>query len=140
MAGAAEGVVERYLELSNNDKKTLTKVATPCLDDHQIPPEDFEAKGILAPKASKIVLKALYLARLARPDLLWAVNSLAREVTRWTKACDRRVHRLMCYINCTLDYVMTAHIGDEAKDCALFLYCDAGFAGDLRDFKSTSGA
>ena len=30
--------------------------------------------------------------------------------------------------------------GDEPKDCRILLFVDAGFAGDLEDSKSTSGA
>ena len=40
-------------------------------------------------EAAKIVLMALWPARMARPELLWALTTLAREVTRWTKACDK---------------------------------------------------
>ena len=95
MTGACEGCVERYLELAKKPKSHLKKMATPCMDDQVIPPEDFVTKGELAKEASKIVLKALYCARLARLDLLWAVKSLAREVTKWTVACDKRLYRLM---------------------------------------------
>ncbi len=140
MKGAAEGCVERYLELSNAKRTSLTKVATPCIEDALLAPDDFISKGALSTCASKIVLKALYLARLARPDLLWAVNSLATEVTKWIKACDKRLQRLMCYINCTAQQVMTSHVGDNPEDCQLMLFCDASFAGDLKDSKSTSGA
>jgi len=46
----------------------------------------------------------------------------------------------MCYINSTANQVMTSHVGDNPADCQLMLFCDASFAGDLRDSKSTSGA
>ena len=77
MSNQAEGTVERYLELSGKTIKDLKPVDTPCLDDHLIKPEDFEAKGILADIATRIVLKALYFARICRPDILFAVNQLA---------------------------------------------------------------
>ena len=35
---------------------------------------------------------------------------------------------------------MTSHVGDNPEDCYLMLFCDASFAGDLRDSKSTSGS
>ena len=140
MEGAAKSAVDRYLELSKCDRKTLTKVATPCIDDHLIAPEDFEAKGHLHKECSKCVLKCLYLARLARPDLLWTVNSLARNVTRWSVADDKRLHRLISFINCTDGVVMTSYAGDEAKYCKLMLFVDASFAGDLKGSKSTTGA
>ena len=140
MTGSAEGCVERYLELSKYKLESLKRVGTPCIDDNLMSPEDFINKGALAPVASKIVLKALYLARLARPDLLYSVNALAREVTKWTAACDKRLHRLMSYIHHTKDHVMMSYVGDRACDCKLMLFCDASFAGDLTDSKSTSGA
>ena len=132
--------MERYLELSKYKLESLKRVGTPCMDDNMMSPEDFISKGALAPVASKIVLKALYLARLARPDLLYSVNALAREVTKWTAACDKRLHRLMSYIHHTKEHVMMSFVGDLAIDCKIMLFCDASFAGDLADSKSTSGA
>ena len=98
MKGHAEQCVERYLELTHQKASDLQKVSTPCLDDHQIAPEDFVSKGKLSSTASRIVMKVLFLARFGRPDLLWSVSTLAREVTRWTTACDRRLHRMISYL------------------------------------------
>ncbi len=64
MIGHAEQCVERYCELSGKKVDSLKKVATPCMDDHLMPPEDFVTKGALSPVAARIVLKALYLARI----------------------------------------------------------------------------
>ena len=64
MTGHVEGCVERYLELAKKDRSSLKKVATPCIDDHQLLPEDFEKRGELADSAARIVLKALYVARM----------------------------------------------------------------------------
>ena len=49
--------------------------------------------------APQIVLKCLYLARIGRPDIVWSVNKLARAVTKWTRACDRRWARLISHIH-----------------------------------------
>ena len=35
---------------------------------------------------------------------LWFVNKLARAVTKWTKACDKRLARLISYIHHTSEY------------------------------------
>ena len=35
------------------------------------------------------------MARIGRPDILWSVNKLARSITKWTKACDERLNRLI---------------------------------------------
>ena len=83
MFGHCHQTVEKYLELSGKTEASLkTKAATPCIDDHQIPPEEFEVRGVLSKEAARIVLKALYVARIARYDFRWTVNMLAREVTR----------------------------------------------------------
>ena len=139
MFGHVKQSVERYLELSGKTEDSLKKVPTPCIDDHQIPPEEFEVKGHLSPVAARVVLKALYVARIARYDIMWAVNMLAREVTRWTAACDRRLHRLISYMHHTVEHAQTCFVGDPPSKCWLTLFSDASFAGDLRDSKSTSG-
>ena len=88
---------------------------------------------------SQKVLKCLYLARIGRPDLLWSVNKLARSITKWTKACDKRLNRLISYIHHTSEYKQCCHVGNTAKQCRLGLFQDSDFAGDLEDSKSTSG-
>ena len=88
---------------------------------------------------SQIVLKCLYLARIGRLDILWLVNKLARAVTKWTKACDKRLARLISYIHHTCEYKQYCHVGNTAKQCRLGLFQDSDFAGDLEDSKSTSG-
>ena len=140
MEGAAAGCVERYCELANVKSSTLRNVGTPCIDDHTLAPEDFVNTGALNHVCSQAVLKCLYMTRLARPELYWAVNSLAREVTRWTVACDKRLHRLICYIHFNKKAVIKSYVGDEPAKCKLMLFCDASFAGDLKDSKSTSGS
>ena len=44
-------------------------------------------------------------------DIYNAVNVLAREVTRWTLVCDKRLHRLICYIHHESHLVLTCFLG-----------------------------
>ena len=60
--------------------------------------------------ALKIVLKCWHLARIGRPDILWSVNKLARSITKWTKACDKRLNRLISYIHHTSEYKQYCHV------------------------------
>ena len=106
LTGNASDCVARYLELSGLKHGDLKPASTPCLDDTQIPEEEFLCAGHLAKHCSKIVLKCLWCARLTRPDLYWTVNYLARKVSKWDKACDRGLFRVICYMNCTQDYVL----------------------------------
>ena len=68
---------------------------------------------------SPIVLKCLYLARIGRPDILWSVNELARAVAKWTQSCDRRLARLISYIDHTNEFRQYCHVGNTAQHCRL---------------------
>ena len=101
--------------------------------------EELENKGELSEVCSHIVLKYLYLAQIGRPDdSLWSVNKLARSVTKWTQACDRRLARLISYIHFKSDYRQNCHVGNAAEHFRLGLFQDSDFAGDLEDSKSSS--
>ena len=139
MAGHAKKCVERYCELANKTTQQLYKVCTPCIDDHHFKEEETKSVGELSNTCSQIDLKCLYLARIGRPDILWSVNKLARSITKWTKACDKRLNRLNSYIHHTSEYKQYCHVGNTAKQCRLGLFQDSDFAGDLEDSKSTTG-
>ena len=135
----AKKCVERYCELANKIAQQLYKVSTPCIEDHHFKEEDMKSVGELSHVCSQIVLKCLYLARIGRPDILWSVNKLARSITKWTKACDKRLNRLISYIHHTCEYKQYCRVGNIAKQCRLRLFQDSDFEGDLEDSKSTSG-
>ena len=139
MAGHAKKCVERYCELANKTTQQLYKVSTPCIDDHHIKEEETKSVGELSNTCSQIVLKCLYLARIGRPDILWSVNKLARSITKSTKACDKRLNRLISDIHHTCEYKQYCHVGNTAKQCRLGLFQDSDFAGELEDSKSISG-
>ena len=129
----AKRCVERYCELANKTTQHLYKVATPCMDDHRFKEEENESVGELSTDCSQIVLKCLYLA------LLWSVNKLARAVTKWARACEKRLARLISYIHHSSEYRQDCYVGNTAQQCRLGLFQDSDFAGDLEDSKSPSG-
>ena len=139
MEGHAKKYVERYCELVNKTTQQLYNVAIPCIDDHQFLEEEMGFVGELSKVCSQIVLKCLYLARKDAPDILWSVNKLARAITKWTRACDKRLNRLISYIHHTCEYRQYCHVGNTAKQSRLGLFQDSDFAGDLEDSKSASG-
>ena len=128
-----------YCELANKTTQQLYKVSTPCIDDHHFKEEETKCVGELSNTCSQIVLKCFYLARIGRPDIRWSLNKLARSITKWTKACDKRLNRLISYSHHTCGYKSYCHVGNTAKQCRLGLFQDSDFAGDLEDSKSTSG-
>ena len=140
MESRAKNCVERCCELANKTTQQLYKVSTPCIDDHHFKEEEeLKSVGELSKVCSQIVLKCLYLARIGRPDILLSVNHFARSITKWTKACDRRLSRLTSYIHHTCEYGQYCYVGSVAKQCRLGLFQDSDLAGDLEDSKSTSG-
>ena len=139
MEGHTKNCVGRYCELANKTTQQLYKVSTPCIDDHHFKEEEMKSVGELSQVCSQIVLKCLYLARIGRPDILWSVNKLARSITTWTKACDKRLNQLISYIHHTCEYKQYCHVGNTAQHCRLGLFQDSDFAGDLEDSESTSG-
>ena len=138
MEDQAQKCVERYCELANRTTQQLYKVSTLCIHEHHVK-EELKSVGDLSKVCSQIVLKYLYLTRIGRPDILWSVNKLARSITKWTKACDKRLCRLISHIHHTCEYKQYCHVGNTAKQCRLGLFQDSDFAGDLEDSKSTSG-
>mgnify|MGYP002809758887 CR=1 FL=1 len=95
--------------------------------------------GVLQPYAAKVLMKLLYGARLARFDLLRAINHLAGYITKWTPDCDARLHRIMCYVHTSLHYRMIGWVGDKPKQLEPHLFADADFAGCPDSQRSTSG-
>ena len=67
------------------------------------------------------------------------MNKFAGAVTIRTKACDKRLARLISYIHHTREYKQYCHVGNTAQQCRLGLFQDSDCVGDLEDSKSTSG-
>ena len=90
--------------------------------------------------AANILMNIMYGARFARPDLLRAVCVLARRITKWDDDCDKRLLRLVAYINSTLHYRLKGWIGDPPGKLEQHYFSDADFAGCLHTQRSTTGA
>ena len=73
-------------------------------------------------------------------NLLWPICNLARRISCWSTADDRRLRRLVSYIHHTYDETLQSFVGDHANDLSVMLWVDVSLADDLRDSKSTSGA
>ena len=76
-------------------------------------PHKPQIRGKLAEHAACILMKCLYGARMARFDLLHATTSLACQLTRWTPECDRKLHRLICYIHTSKHLRMIGYVGNS---------------------------
>ena len=106
-------------------------------NSHHLKEEELESVGDLSKVCSQFALN-FFLARHGRPDILRSLNKLARAVTKWRGACDRRSARLISYTHRTTDYGQYCHVGNTAQHCRLGLLQDSDFAGDFEDSQSTS--
>ena len=150
--------VIRYRELCGElYPKSLEKAKTPYLDEtkpeYDENPNDSafntvmgqkdqevdEKPGCLVEHAPAVLMKILYGARVARYDLLRPVQALASRITKWTRLCDKKLHRLVSYINETVGVCLHGWVGDTIENIKMVLYCDADLASDRNDHKSTSG-
>jgi hypothetical protein len=119
--------------------KKLQHAPTPFVNDGSLVPDDDDIKGELSDNACRVLMKCLWVARLARPDLLKPITALARFVQAWSKNCDKQLYRMMCYMHSTPDLKLTGRVADPLSSVHLRLYVDADFCGSREDTRSTSG-
>ena len=136
--GHAKKCVWKILRIGKQKTmQQLHKATTPSVD-HQFKEEDLASMADLSTGCPQIVLNCPYLARIGRLDILWLVNKLARTVSKWTRAWDKRLARLISYTHCTSGYMQFCHVENTAH-CRSGLFQDSDFAEDLEDSTSTSG-
>ena len=112
MAGHAKKCVERYCELANKTTQQLYKVSTPCIDDHPLQRRRNKicwriVKYMLSNCSEMLILGKNWTTRF----FLRSVNKLARSITNRTKACDKRLNRLISHIHHTSEYKQYCHVG-----------------------------
>ena len=115
------------------------KAHTPFLSKVVKKLEEEEPIGRLSSLASSILMKLMWISRLARPDLLRATTWLATKIHAWTASCDGHIHRVMSYLHQTQDSLLTGWIRDPKETLYLEMFVDADFCGDEDHCFSTSG-
>ena len=138
MVEYAAQVVEAYFDLTGISPDELRKVATLSLPESAMTDEDVATRGQLHESASKVLMKALWLARLCRADIAFAVGKLATRVTKWTAWEDRQIFRLVSYIHSTKDVCVHATVTGKAP-AELHAFTDADFSSCPHAAKSASG-
>ena len=74
--------MEWCCELTN---KQWYQVSTSLIDNHLFKKEELETMGELSRVCSRVVLKILHSVRIDRPDTMWSVIKVTRDVTKWTR-------------------------------------------------------
>ena len=134
-ADFAKQCVELYEQLSG---KKVKHFCTPHCDGGTLAGADDQCVGQLSASSAKLVMKLMWLGRISRPDIMVAIKTLPRNITRWSASGDKRAARLVGYITATVDYTPVMRINDPPAKLWLSLFVDSDF-GSPPDIKSTSG-
>ena len=77
---------------------------------------------------------------MACPLLSVAIQRLSCNISRWTAECDRRLHRIYCYLSAHCDDVLTGSLCEtDLAGMQAIAWPDADLNGDMMTSKSTSG-
>ena len=133
----AEQIVQTYCEITGTTPDKLRRVATPSIAQSAMTDEEIAMPGELHDSASRILMRCLWLARLCRAGISFAVSRLVSHFTRWTAWEDRQIIRLVSYIRHTRDVCMNASCSWDAPP-KLRVYTDADFAACPYTSRSTS--
>ena len=133
-----QGIIDLYCELTGTSVDKLKQAITPCLPESSMTDTDFETEGILHKHAARILMRCLWLSRLSRPDISFAVGRLTTRVSKWTAWEDRQTLRLISYLNSTKGHMMRAAVEPKAKP-EILVFTDSDFASCPYTSRSTSG-
>ena len=100
---------------------------------------DEPTAGSLAGRASSVLMKLMWLSRLARPDLLRCTCFLARRVNAWSSEEDLLLSRAIGYLNHSADRLLTGSLGMRESELFVEAFCDVDFAGEVDDMYSANG-
>ena len=139
MRSYAAQLVEFYCEVAGVTKEKLRNFPSPCYPENQLTDADLETEGELRHVASRILMRGLWLSRLARPDLSFAITRLASRVTKWTKFEDRQLMRCISYLHHTTHLTLRGEVSQTDLACSIEVFTDADFASCPYTAKSTTG-
>ena len=86
-------------------------------------------------------MKMLWLSRLSRPDIAFAMSSLASNISSGPgpRNHDLMLYRLLGYVKATIDFGVHGTVIANEEVPRLHLFADADLAGDVMTMKSYSG-
>ena len=107
----------------------------PYVSESALIMEHYSETGQLASSAARLLMKLLWLARLCRPDLSFAISHLASYVSKWNRNCDKMLLKLMGFVKATTKFGIHATVSRYPESPVL----DADLAGDPMSARSHSG-
>ena len=151
MTGYSNGIVDKTRTVYSNtvhgrqNSGRIPLVDTPAVEltSEMLEAPGMSDQGAFASECASIVMSLMYLARMCRLDLLFAVNRMSQFLSKWTKLADAMLLRCIGYLakypDLTLEYTLPS--GEEFLK-AIFCndFADADYAGCAFSARSTTGA
>ena len=134
-AFARHCVVLYYSTISDEIKKRSIR----HIDLFSLPPCVDSSAGQLASTAARIIVKILWLARLARPDLVVSVATLVFRVSCWSFKADCCCAIVVRYILATTVCASIMYVHVKTADLHLAFCLDSDFRGCVETARSTFG-
>ena len=134
-----EAALDQYREVA---REKITPVASPFAPRLDAKAEDelLAEPGYLAPHAASLIMKLMYGARMAGPHIITIVSKMSSRISRWTRDDDRRLHRVYCYLQGSVNLTLKGSLSTEdEQNFTLVAWPDADFCGDTHSTRSTSG-
>ena len=102
--------VSLYKRITGQER--LRKATTPFVPEGSLPAADDAVRGDLYENACRVLMKALWLARSARPDIQKPICDLATHIKVWSRNDDKRLYRLIAYLEHSVDFHLIGQIQD----------------------------
>ena len=123
---------------------SITPASTPFAADesNDVYLRRLSKPGRRAKSCASFLMKLLWAARQAVPQLSYTIHSLASQMHKWSEEADRRLHRLYQYVTHVVsqDWVLSGSLSTlDLERLELRGWPDADLAGDNWTTKSTSG-
>ena len=133
--------VSSYRLYEDTFKSTLKIYDTPFMSEAALTPEGYECQRNLAGNASQLLMKLLilWLARLSRPNISFAITSLPISISKWTYNHDLMLYRLLGCVKGTVELGLLGVVSSSLEVPSVHMYADADLAGDPITCKSHSG-
>ena len=96
--------------------------------------------GRFAKTCASHLMRLLFAARMARPDLITAITRMASHISRWKEVHDVGLKRIFAYVSQSLDLRLEGKLSSKDRDgVEIHIYPDADLGGDASTTKSTAG-
>ena len=132
--------LEKAVDLFQEElgKERLVPAGTPYVAE--LTAEADEEPGVFAKTSASHLMRMLFAARMARPDLITAITRLASHISRWKVVHDGALKRILSYCGQTLGLELCGSLrAGDISTVEIHVYPDADLGGDGSTTKSTAG-